>query len=106
CTYCTSADLYRHPLSLHDVLPILHDTMGFPMELTAELAQERGVSLDTSAVTALMQAQRDKSRAASTFAIPMARQATQFVGYDRLDRKSTRLNSSHVKISYAVFCLK
>src|SRR5699024_7513431 len=25
---------------------------------------------------------------------------------DRLDRKSTRLNSSHVSISYAVFCLK
>src|SRR5690606_39761139 len=28
------------------------------------------------------------------------------VGYFSLDRKSTRLNSSHVKISYAVFCLK
>src|SRR5690606_14321504 len=27
-------------------------------------------------------------------------------GLDTLDRKSTRLNSSHVKISYAVFCLK
>src|SRR5690606_40306098 len=27
-------------------------------------------------------------------------------GKVRLDRKSTRLNSSHVKISYAVFCLK
>src|SRR5690606_40898395 len=26
--------------------------------------------------------------------------------YSHLDRKSTRLNSSHVKISYAVFCLK
>ena len=26
--------------------------------------------------------------------------------YDREDRKSTRLNSSHVSISYAVFCLK
>src|SRR5438067_3262453 len=26
--------------------------------------------------------------------------------YPRLDRKSTRLNSSHVSISYAVFCLK
>src|SRR5699024_11900075 len=25
---------------------------------------------------------------------------------DRIDRKSTRLNSSHVSISYAVFCLK
>src|SRR5690606_40306356 len=30
---------------------------------------------------------------------------TFFVSYN-LDRKSTRLNSSHVKISYAVFCLK
>src|SRR5690606_41958809 len=28
------------------------------------------------------------------------------VSYRRADRKSTRLNSSHVKISYAVFCLK
>src|SRR5690242_21370103 len=27
-------------------------------------------------------------------------------GEDRLDRKSTRLNSSHMSISYAVFCLK
>src|SRR5690606_40959716 len=26
--------------------------------------------------------------------------------YEKADRKSTRLNSSHVKISYAVFCLK
>src|SRR5436305_3711455 len=29
-----------------------------------------------------------------------------FECYSRLDRKSTRLNSSHVRISYAVFCLK
>src|SRR3712207_7252701 len=28
------------------------------------------------------------------------------VGADQLDRKSTRLNSSHANISYAVFCLK
>src|SRR5690606_41486781 len=28
------------------------------------------------------------------------------IAADALDRKSTRLNSSHVKISYAVFCLK
>src|SRR5690606_40258144 len=32
--------------------------------------------------------------------------AGQVVAEDRKDRKSTRLNSSHVKISYAVFCLK
>src|SRR5690606_41941202 len=29
-----------------------------------------------------------------------------FLAADHVDRKSTRLNSSHVKISYAVFCLK
>src|SRR5690554_7745930 len=29
-----------------------------------------------------------------------------FTGMSKLDRKSTRLNSSHVRISYAVFCLK
>src|SRR5947209_12517959 len=29
-----------------------------------------------------------------------------FLGIDLLDRKSTRLNSSHANISYAVFCLK
>src|SRR5690606_39466982 len=37
------------------------------------------------------------------------RRRLDFRGYPvkvRLDRKSTRLNSSHVKISYAVFCLK
>src|SRR5690606_39277039 len=32
--------------------------------------------------------------------------ASPQVGGHALDRKSTRLNSSHVKISYAVFCLK
>src|SRR5437870_11414692 len=31
---------------------------------------------------------------------------TVYVGFNDTDRKSTRLNSSHVAISYAVFCLK
>src|SRR5690606_41456964 len=38
----------------------------------------------------------------STLRLPMGRQGQ----LQALDRKSTRLNSSHVKISYAVFCLK
>src|SRR5690554_7572797 len=33
-------------------------------------------------------------------------QARQHAGHAERDRKSTRLNSSHVRISYAVFCLK
>src|SRR5690606_40505842 len=38
------------------------------------------------------------------FGVMMAARITQMQSF--LDRKSTRLNSSHVKISYAVFCLK
>src|SRR5436305_13661141 len=39
---------------------------------------------------------------------PLARPASQdaLAAADPADRKSTRLNSSHVRISYAVFCLK
>ncbi len=85
-----NALLDRGTLSPEDAF-YLHDTMGFPLELTAELARERGVTLDMDTVATLMQAQRDKSRAATTFAIPMARQATRFVGYDRLDTQSTVL---------------
>src|SRR5436309_7560873 len=36
---------------------------------------------------------------------PLSRGIERFTGITQ-DRKSTRLNSSHVKISYAVFCLK
>src|SRR3712207_8382044 len=36
----------------------------------------------------------------------LAQQVTPAVGGDEEDRKSTRLNSSHANISYAVFCLK
>src|SRR5688572_31560588 len=37
---------------------------------------------------------------------PQVRPRADGLGVDRLDRKSTRLNSSHSQISYAVFCLK
>src|SRR5688572_33078592 len=36
----------------------------------------------------------------------VSQQTALFVGQPSLDRKSTRLNSSHSQISYAVFCLK
>src|SRR5438034_8208972 len=37
---------------------------------------------------------------------PPSRRVDQFMNPVRIDRKSTRLNSSHTVISYAVFCLK
>ena len=64
----------------------LHDTLGFPIELTTELAKERGVEVDLEAVAALMQSQRDRSRVAtSDFTAPLAGRASRFVGYDRLE---------------------
>src|SRR5690349_22895760 len=53
-------------------------------------------------------AARDRARRVPDRGEPRARRSTQ--GGERVrpgeDRKSTRLNSSHVEISYAVFCLK
>src|SRR5436309_16132984 len=42
----------------------------------------------------------------SAWILPISWAYIALMGREGLDRKSTRLNSSHVKISYAVFCLK
>src|SRR2546426_4589586 len=43
---------------------------------------------------------------AATFAAPLGGSLLSGIGVAMIDRKSTRLNSSHLVISYAVFCLK
>jgi alanyl-tRNA synthetase len=81
--------LERGTLSPQEVF-YLHDTLGFPIELTAELAKEKGVSVDLEAVAALMQVQRDRSRVSTgAFTAPLAGSASRFVGYDRLESDST-----------------
>jgi alanyl-tRNA synthetase len=75
----------RHALNAAEVF-YLHDTLGFPTELSVELARERGVVIDTAAVETLMQGQRAKSRSsAGSFTGPVTRTATRFVGYDHLE---------------------
>jgi alanyl-tRNA synthetase len=81
--------LERRSLNPQEVF-YLHDTLGFPIELTAELAKERGVEVDLDAVAALMQSQRDRSRVATGgFTAPLAGTASRFVGYDRLETDTT-----------------
>ena len=70
----------------------LHDTYGFPLELTIELAQERGLGVNAEEFTRLMEQQRTRSRAgagrAELEAAELAKGAgfeTEFVGYEKTD---------------------
>jgi alanyl-tRNA synthetase len=66
----------------------LYDTYGFPLDLTADVARERGLTVDQAGFDAAMEAQRGRARAASKFGSDL-RDAiklpgkTEFLGYDR-----------------------
>jgi alanyl-tRNA synthetase len=70
----------------------LHDTYGFPLELTQELARERGLGVNEEEFTRLMEQQRERSRAAISrddrHAADFAKAAgfkAQFVGYEKTE---------------------
>src|SRR5690606_42130227 len=83
CYFRSSATTQIYTLSLHDALPIsapicaTNGSHGLPKPRPLRPWSRSGVRAETSSTPPTT-----------------------------LDRKSTRLNSSHVKISYAVFCLK
>src|SRR5690349_23013001 len=87
----TTTKLYT--LSLHDALPI--SKVGGPVLLKCENLQRAGSFKIRGAYTRIARLS-DAERANGVVAASAGNQ----------DRKSTRLNSSHVEISYAVFCLK
>ena len=66
----------------------LYDTFGFPLDLTADIARERGVTVDFAGFEAAMGQQRDRARAASKFgtqtAVEYSGRKTEFHGYDTL----------------------
>jgi alanyl-tRNA synthetase len=74
-----------------------HDTYGFPIELTVELAQDQGLEVDTEGFDRLMAEQRERARAATggghdrAALVDVARQAgkTEFVGYEHLEAGAT-----------------
>src|SRR5947209_13415705 len=88
--YADSAHSEIYALSLHDALPIFADV-------------HLAVALDAN----LLQDARRRRARARLLEVPAhrLRHVLRLHG-PILDRKSTRLNSSHANISYAVFCLK
>jgi alanyl-tRNA synthetase len=49
----------------------LYDTFGFPVDLTNDIARERGLSIDEPGFEAAMEAQRSRARAASKFSVDL-----------------------------------
>jgi len=67
----------------------LHDTFGFPLDLTADICRERGVTVDTAGFDAAMARQKEQARAAGKFKMALNLEydgaATTFHGYDKLE---------------------
>jgi alanyl-tRNA synthetase len=63
----------------------LHDTYGFPLELTEELARERGLGVNAEEFTRLMEEQRARSRGAGAFEVQPLEGRSYFVGYERTE---------------------
>jgi alanyl-tRNA synthetase len=71
----------------------LYDTYGFPADLTADVARERGFRIDDAGFEAAMEAQRERARAASRFGVDLRagtdlEVATRFCGYQDLSNES------------------
>ena len=69
-----------------DVVFTLYDTYGFPVDLTNDIARERGLTLDMAGYEAAMDAQRQRARAAGTFKVDYSQSVqlegnTEFTGY-------------------------
>jgi alanyl-tRNA synthetase len=72
-----------------DVVFKLYDTYGFPTDLTADIARERGFTVDIAGFEKAMTEQRERARAASKFAVEYGAgirvdERTEFTGYERL----------------------
>ncbi len=71
-----------------DVAFKLHDTYGFPLDLTNDVCRERGVSVDEAGFDAAMNRQKEQARAAGKFKMDKALDyqgaGNQFVGYEQL----------------------
>ncbi|EKT4522846.1 alanine--tRNA ligase [Pseudomonas putida] len=70
-----------------DVVFKLYDTYGFPMDLTADIARERELTIDEAGFEREMEAQRERARSASAFgmdynSLVKVDVATEFLGYD------------------------
>jgi len=75
----------------------LHDTYGFPLDLTADVCRERNVKVDVAGFDAAMARQREQARAAGKFKMTLALEysgvATHFHGYEQLEVEGAKITA-------------
>lgn len=83
-----------------EVIFKLYDTYGFPVDLTADIAREKGLKIDQAGFDDAMDVQRERARSAGKFAIDygdkldiQAAEVTQFVGYDKTTISSATIRA-------------
>ena len=78
----------------------LHDTYGFPVDLTADVCRERGVTVDQAGFEAAMNRQRDQARAAGKFkmaaGLSYSGVPTAFHGYEHLNCETSKVVAVYV----------
>jgi alanyl-tRNA synthetase len=78
----------------------LHDTFGFPLDLTADVCRERGVSVDEAGFNAAMARQREQARAAAKFrmaaGLEYSGDDTAFHGYEHLVCEHSKVTALYV----------
>ena len=76
-----------------DTVFVLYDTYGFPADLTADVAREKGLTIDQKGFEKCMDEQKNRARAASKFSVDEesladVNETTVFVGYDSITASS------------------
>ncbi|WP_341710549.1 alanine--tRNA ligase [Limnobacter sp.] len=78
----------------------LHDTYGFPLDLTADVCRERDMSVDEAAFDEAMNKQKQQARAAGKFKmdadLAYSGVATEFKGYDQLEVANAKITAIYV----------
>lgn len=87
------AQLAKDPKNLDGATAFtLYDTYGFPLDLTADICRERGVTLDEAGFASAMEQQKQTARAAGKFKmaanVEYSGEKTRFVGYEVLEQAS------------------
>lgn len=86
---------YKDGVLPGDIAFKLHDTYGFPVDLTGDVCRERGLTVDTEGFEACMLEQKNKARAAGKFKIAadvlFTGDNNEFVGYDTLETPEAKV---------------